>query len=87
MSITINIEVRGENDEVLCEMEREVTYTIEKDEEGFHVVMIHPATDLGIEAVNKAEDHMNSNPELWATETDPEDMSGASDIIGQADDR
>lgn len=73
MSITINIEVRGENDELLCEMEREVAYEIEKDkEEGSHVVMVHPATDLGIEAVNKAEDFLNSNPELWCS--DPSDV-------------
>jgi len=86
MAITIHIEVRGENDEVLSEIEQEVEYSIEKDGSESHVVMIHPTTDLGIEAVNKAEDFLNENPELWAN-NEPADFSGASDIIGQANER
>ena len=69
--ITIKIEVVGHNGESLAEIERAVEYDIVKNDNNSSVVtMFHPNNDLGIEAINKAEDFMNANPELWARESE-----------------
>jgi hypothetical protein len=79
MKIIINIE--GNNGEHLYEVERELEYDIVNDKlgKGSYVVMMHPNEDLVLWAVNRAEDHLNENPELWVRETEPADYSGATE--------
>jgi hypothetical protein len=72
--ISIKIEVRGHNNELLSEVERELEYDIVNDkwDKGTHVVLIHPEGNLVLDAVNLAEDELNQRPELWANDCNPD---------------
>lgn len=79
--ISVKIEVRGHNNELLAEVERELEYDIVNDkwDKGTYIEVDYPGW-MGVagkdnalhEAIERAENELNQRPELWANDSTPD---------------